>query len=71
MLLKKLIFFFLILAFNFSFGQKKKKKIDTVYVYENIVVYDTVYLEKPFKAKLQDFSMKNPQIQQKEIKAIV
>jgi hypothetical protein len=32
-------------------AQKKKKKIDTVYLYEKVIVYDTVYLEKPLKFK--------------------
>ena len=52
MFLRKIFFFFLIITFNFSFAQKpKKKKVDTVYVYEKVVVYDTVYLIKPLKFK--------------------
>ena len=51
MFFKKIIFLFLIITVNFSFAQKqrKKKKVDTVYVYEKVVVYDTVYLMKPIK----------------------
>lgn len=48
MFLKKLIIISLLIIANFSLAQKRKK-IDTVYVYEKVIVYDTVYLEKPVK----------------------
>lgn len=48
MFLKKLIVILLLIISNFSLAQKRKK-IDTVYVYEKVIVYDTVYLEKPIK----------------------
>ncbi|ANF51801.1 hypothetical protein A0O34_15370 [Chryseobacterium glaciei] len=48
MFLKKLIVISLLIVANFSLAQKRKK-IDTVYVYEKVIVYDTVYLEKPIK----------------------
>jgi hypothetical protein len=35
----------LLLVLNFSFAQEKK--IDTVFVYEEIIIIDTVYIEKP------------------------
>lgn len=35
----------LLLVLNFSFAQEKK--VDTVYVYEEIIIRDTVYVEKP------------------------
>ncbi|WP_415328336.1 hypothetical protein [Chryseobacterium sp. MMS23-Vi53] len=56
MFLKKLLFLFLVITVNFSFAQKhkKRKKVDTVYVYENVVVYDTVYLMKPTKFAQND-----------------
>ncbi|MFP3592806.1 hypothetical protein [Chryseobacterium sp. SIMBA_038] len=46
--MKKLIVISLLIIANFSLAQKRKK-IDTVYVYEKVIVYDTVYLEKPIK----------------------
>ncbi|WP_157886037.1 hypothetical protein [Chryseobacterium glaciei] len=46
--MKKLIVISLLIVANFSLAQKRKK-IDTVYVYEKVIVYDTVYLEKPIK----------------------
>ncbi len=71
MFLRKFILLSFIIIINFSFAQKKKKKTDTVYVYENVIVYDTVYLEKPLKIKLTEFSLKNSEIQQKELKDIM
>jgi hypothetical protein len=37
--------FGLIMLFHFGFSQEKK--VDTVYVYEEIIIRDTVYIEKP------------------------
>jgi hypothetical protein len=48
MFLKKSIIILVLIIANFSLAQKRKK-IDTVYVYEKVIVYDTVYLEKPIK----------------------
>ncbi|SDQ69020.1 hypothetical protein SAMN05421664_2183 [Chryseobacterium soldanellicola] len=50
MLLKKIIFLLFIIIANFLLAQKKKK-IDTVYVYEKVIVYDTVYVTKPIRLK--------------------
>ena len=62
---QKIILLFLIACVNFSFAQKiRKKKIDTVYVYEKVVVYDTVYLMKPLKFRLNDVVMKTPIVQE-------
>ncbi len=36
---------FLIFVFNFIFSQGRK--VDTVYVYEEIIIHDTLYIEKP------------------------
>lgn len=38
--------FGLLMLFHFGFSQEKK--VDTVYVYEEIIIRDTVYIEKPF-----------------------
>lgn len=55
MFFRKLLFLFLIITVNFSFAQKqRKKKVDTVYVYEKVVIYDTVYLMKPIKLRQND-----------------
>ncbi|MDQ0593229.1 hypothetical protein QFZ37_001598 [Chryseobacterium ginsenosidimutans] len=52
---RKLLLVFLMITVNFSFAQKqRKKKVDTVYVYEKVVVHDTVYLMKPIKFKKND-----------------
>lgn len=50
MFLKKIIFLLSVITTSFLFAQKKKK-VDTVYVYEKVIVYDTVYLIKPLKFK--------------------
>ena len=50
MFLKKLIFLLFIILANFLLAQKKKK-IDTIYVYEKVIVYDTVYVTKPIRLK--------------------
>lgn len=68
MFLKKLIFLFSIILLPFS--QAQKKKTDTVYVYEKVIVYDTIYLEKSIKSKLNDISLPQLSILEKEIKEI-
>ena len=40
---KFLYFFSLFSCFIFS----QEKKVDTIYVYEEIIVHDTVFIEKP------------------------
>jgi hypothetical protein len=45
MLQNKILVLFL-LFFNFMFGQQK---IDTIYVYEEVIVHDTLYIEKELK----------------------
>ncbi|KMQ69524.1 hypothetical protein ACM39_00185 [Chryseobacterium sp. FH2] len=71
MFFKKIIFFLLIVVVNFSFAQKRKKKTDTIYVYEKVVVYDTIYLEKPFKSKFKDIYLTLLSVQEKEIKDVL
>ena len=67
MFLKKTIFLFSLIIINFSWAQKKKK-IDTVYVYEKVIVHDTVYLEKPLHLKSANLAIAPLMISQKEIK---
>lgn len=50
MFLKKVFLLFFFIVINFSLAQKKRK-VDTVYVYEKVVVYDTIYVEKALKIK--------------------
>ncbi len=69
MFLKKTIFLFSLIIINFSWAQKKKK-IDTVYVYEKVIVHDTVYLEKPLRLKSANLVIAPLTISQKEIKDI-
>ena len=45
MLKKNNVYLVLLFVLNFSFAQEKK--VDTVYVYEEIIIRDTVYVEKP------------------------
>ncbi|WP_261512877.1 outer membrane beta-barrel protein [Chryseobacterium paludis] len=69
MFLRRLLLLFPIILFHFSKAQKKKN--DTVYVYEKVIVYDTIYLEKPIKAKLNSISVPQLNINKTEIKDII
>ncbi|MBB4806007.1 hypothetical protein HNP38_001279 [Chryseobacterium defluvii] len=69
MFLRKLLSFFTIILLHFSNAQKPKT--DTVYVYEKVIVYDTVYLEKSLKLKPGTVSFSHLNIQEKEIRNIV
>ncbi|AZA58302.1 porin family protein [Chryseobacterium shandongense] len=53
MICRKIFFLFLVLYIGF-FHAQRRKKVDTVYVYEKVVVYDTVYLLKPIRFKFND-----------------
>lgn len=65
MFVKKTIFLFLIAIINFSPAQKhKKRKVDTVYVYEKVVVYDTIYLAKPLLFKRNALILSEPKVQE-------
>ncbi|MBK1897489.1 hypothetical protein [Chryseobacterium paridis] len=68
MFLKKVLFLFSIIVLHFS--QAQKKKIDTVYVYEKVIVHDTIYLEKPIKLKLNGISIPSLNLVETEIKDI-
>lgn len=54
MLQRFLIFCFLI-TLTSVFSQRKK--LDTVYVYEKVIVYDTIYLEKAVRFKFTDIGL--------------
>ncbi|MFY7814446.1 MAG: hypothetical protein ACOVRK_04565 [Chryseobacterium taeanense] len=64
MILRKIFFLFFILFISFSNAQRRKK-VDTVYVYENVVVYDTVYLMKPIKLKHNPLIFRLPEVEEK------
>lgn len=64
MILRKIFFLFFIFSISFSQAQRRKK-VDTVYVYENIVVYDTIYLMKPVKFKPNDLIFQIPKVEEK------
>lgn len=67
---KKILFLFFILTVTFSFAQKhKKRKVDTVYVYEKVIVYDTVYLLKPLHFKKNDLIF--PELKVQETKFVI
>ncbi|KFF03725.1 outer membrane beta-barrel protein [Chryseobacterium luteum] len=48
---KIVLFFFFLILYPLS---SQRKKTDTVYVYEKVIVHDTIYLEKPLKIKPVD-----------------
>ncbi|KQT17589.1 hypothetical protein ASG31_09315 [Chryseobacterium sp. Leaf404] len=54
MLQRFLIFCFLITLTSVS---SQRKKVDTVYVYEKVIVYDTIYLEKAVYFKFIDINL--------------
>ena len=67
MILKKLLIIFLAIFSYFTFAQRKKKT-DTIYVYEKIIIYDTIYLEKSINTKSADLLIFTPQISHSQIK---
>jgi len=69
MFLKKILFLFSLIIINFSFAQKKRK-IDTVYVYEKVIVYDTIYLEKPLNLKSKSLITHPLTVSEREIKNV-
>lgn len=66
--LRKVIFLFFILFTISIFAQRKKT--DTIYIYEKVIVYDTIYLEKAVKLKPANLMFSSLEIQAKEIKSI-
>ncbi|KIC63615.1 hypothetical protein RM51_08120 [Chryseobacterium taiwanense] len=67
MLLKKIFILFSLIIINFSLAQKKRK-VDTVYVYEKVVVYDTVYIEKPIQIQSKNLVIPPLAVSEREIK---
>lgn len=67
MFLKKILFLFALIIISFSWAQKKKK-IDTVYVYEKVIVHDTVYIEKPLQLKSKNLVISPLLVSEREIK---
>jgi hypothetical protein len=65
MLLRKIILLFSVIVFIQTFAQRKKT--DTVYVYEKVIVYDTIYIEKAIKIKPAHLTFSPLQIQHQEI----
>lgn len=68
MLLKKIVFLFLVIFTISIFAQRKKT--DTVYIYEKVIVYDTIYLEKAVKLIPANLMFSSHEILAKEIKSI-
>lgn len=66
--MKKLIFFLFILFYTCF--QAQRKKTDTIYIYEKVIVYDTIYLEKVIKLKPANLMFSSFEIKEQEIKEI-
>lgn len=60
MFLRTLIFIFTALSLQIT--AQKRKKADTVFVYEKVIVYDTVYLEKAIKSRINDIQISLPTV---------
>ncbi|MCY0978116.1 hypothetical protein PGH12_17305 [Chryseobacterium wangxinyae] len=60
MFLKKLIFIFTVLLLQTT--QAQKKKADTIFVYEKVIVYDTIYLEKAVKSRVNGIQISLPTV---------
>ncbi|REC43277.1 hypothetical protein [Chryseobacterium sp. 5_R23647] len=68
MLLRKIILLFSVIFITSTFAQRKKT--DTIYVYEKVIVYDTIYLEKAIKLKPANLKFSSLEIEEEEIKEI-
>lgn len=64
MIFKKILFLLLILLISF-FHSQRRKKVDTVYVYEKVVVYDTIYLLKPVRFTPNGPLFSEPKVEEK------
>ena len=65
MFYRKFIFIFTLLVFQFV--QAQKTKVDTIYVYEKVIVYDTIYYEKAIKSRLQGINLALPNLKELSI----
>ena len=54
--ISRILFVLIFASFNLISAQKKKK-IDTVYVYEKVTVYDTIYFQKAIPLRFADISL--------------
>lgn len=68
MFFRKVIFLFFVVFTIFTFAQRKKT--DTVYIYEKVIVYDTVYLEKAIKQNPANLLFSSLKIKEQEIKQL-
>lgn len=69
MILRKIVLILLLLTVSLSFAQtRKKKKVDTVYVYEKVTVYDTVYRFKSLPFRQRDLML--PELKVEETKFV-
>ncbi|MGO4708656.1 hypothetical protein AB4Y90_05960 [Chryseobacterium sp. 2TAF14] len=68
MLLRKIFLLFSVIIISSAFAQRKKT--DTIYVYEKVIIYDTIYIEKPIKLKPGNLVFSTFKIQEKEINEI-
>ncbi|MFL9833514.1 hypothetical protein [Chryseobacterium terrae] len=68
MLLRKIFLLFSVILITSAFAQRKKT--DTIYVYEKVIVYDTIYLEKAIKLKPANLLFSTFEIPEKEINEI-
>ena len=50
-----------------QFVQAQKTKVDTIYVYEKVIVYDTIYYEKAIKNRLQGINLTLPNLKELSI----
>lgn len=65
MMIRKLVLLLSVLMISLSFAQKrKKKKVDTIYVYEKVVVYDTVYRFRPLPSKLKNLILSELKVEE-------
>ncbi|MDF2553321.1 MAG: hypothetical protein K0R77_2596 [Chryseobacterium sp.] len=58
MLFRNIIFIFTVLSLQII--QAQKTKADTVVVYEKVIIYDTIYLEKAVKSRINDVQISLP-----------
>lgn len=68
MFLRKITLLFSVIFIISAFAQRKKT--DTIYVYEKVIVYDTIYLEKAIKLKPANLKFSSLEIEEEEIKEI-
>ena len=69
MLYRKTYLIFTILFLQFV--QAQRTKTDTVYIYEKVIVYDTIYLEKAVKNRLSDIILKKPVLKELQIENLL